>query len=124
VTEYDLQHLASSLLDAMNAADWERCTQLLTPDAVYEEMGTGRQVDTDVIAAFQEWRRMIPDVVGSFSTLAIDEERAIIASEIMWIGTYTHGRSVKTTAAFFIVTVGGLASHIRHYINGGACTGP
>lgn len=123
MTQDDLQQLATSLLEAMNAADWERCAQLLPADAIYEEKGTGLHTDsTEVMAALRDWKARIPDAIGRFSTLVVDQDSATIASEIEWVGTYTDGRNVQTTAAFFVDVVDGRISGVRHYVDGRTCS--
>lgn len=43
--QQDLIKRADGLLDAFNAADWQRFAADLAPDVVYEETGTQRHVD-------------------------------------------------------------------------------
>ena len=61
---------ARGLVDAFNAANWERCKAILAEDFVYDEVGTSRYLTghDEIIPALQGWREGMPDVKGTIDS--------------------------------------------------------
>ena len=57
---------ARALVEAYNDADWGRLAQLLAPDCLYDEVGTGSQAAgaRDITTHWQGWKRAMPDAIG------------------------------------------------------------
>jgi hypothetical protein len=55
------------MVDAFNAADWDRLREHLAPDVVYAETGTGRRVESAdaYVGLLQDWKDAFPDVRGT-----------------------------------------------------------
>jgi hypothetical protein len=64
--QQDLIKRADGLLDAFNAADWQRFAADLAPDVVYEETGTQRHVDgvDAYVQLCQGWKQAFPDAAA------------------------------------------------------------
>ena len=61
---------------------------LLTPDSIYEEFGTGRQAKgAEITELLKGWKRAMPDTEGTV-TNAIDGGDTVVL-EVTWIGTLT-----------------------------------
>jgi steroid delta-isomerase-like uncharacterized protein len=80
---------ARSFVEAFNRADWQRLEAALSPDCVYDEFGTGRQVRGagDIVGLFQGWKRAMPDAEGTVEDLVAGEDK--VALEVTWRGTLT-----------------------------------
>ena len=68
-TEQDLTRIAGELIDAFNARDQERFKRNLSPDVVYEEVGSQRTMKGPEgwIEAWEGWRQALPDVQGTIT---------------------------------------------------------
>jgi steroid delta-isomerase-like uncharacterized protein len=85
----DLVGTARGVVEAFNAADWERTKALLTEDSVYDEVGTSRCLTghNEIIPALQGWREGMPDVTGTVESAVATGDRVVL--EITWRGTHT-----------------------------------
>jgi steroid delta-isomerase-like uncharacterized protein len=119
---------ASELLDQIvgtfNEAQWEAAEALWNPDAVWEEIGTGRTLNVaEGIAAAKDWRTAFPDVRGSIENRLVDGSQA--AGEIVWRGTNTGplmgvpptGKPIAVHAVAVITEAGGKVARMRHYLD-------
>ena len=63
MTTEDLVNAGRGVVDAFNAADWERCKAILAEDSVYDEVGTSRCLTghDEIIPALQGWREGMPE---------------------------------------------------------------
>ena len=89
MTHQPLIDAARAYIEAFNGADWDRFEKALTPDSVYDELGTGRRAEGQeaILDLFKGWKHTMPDAVGTVtSALASDGEVAI---EVTWSGTMT-----------------------------------
>src|SRR5919206_1179683 len=76
MTGQDHIRTARELVDAFNANDWATCKAVFAPDAVYDEVGTGRRIQGNaaIVACWQAWKEAMPDVKGTISkSLATDD---------------------------------------------------
>ena len=126
----DLRQLATDVVDAFNNGDWERESQLVAPNVVYQETGTGRRAETadTYVGALQDWKHAVPDIYAQLRTLLVDDETGTIACQITWSGNHTgdystptqvippSGRPVRTTSALFFTVENGLITHVRHFL--------
>ena len=80
---------ARGVVEAFNAADWDRCKALLTEDSVYDEVGTSRCLagHGEIIPALQGWREGMPDVTGTIDS--VSEAGNTVVLEVTWRG-YAH----------------------------------
>ena len=85
----DLVGIASGMVDAFNAADWDRAAEHLTSGAVYNELGTQRTINgrDDIIQALQGWKAAMPDVKGTITNSFSDGNT--VSLEVSWTGTQT-----------------------------------
>jgi steroid delta-isomerase-like uncharacterized protein len=116
---------AHAYVEAFNNADWNRFETSLTPDSVYDEVGTGRRAEgrEAILELFQGWKHTMPDAVGRVtSALASGAE---VALEVTWKGTMTGpwgdtpatGKQQTTRAALFLRFRGGAVSEARQYFD-------
>ncbi len=89
MTEQDLIKTARSVLDAFNDNDWGRYGSLLTPNALYNEVGTQRRLQgvAEIVQGLQGWKEAMPDVKGTVTNAFANVDRAVL--EITWEGTHT-----------------------------------
>ena len=66
----DVLQLARENVDAFDRSDWARARELLSDDADYEEIGTGRRIEgaDAVVEALAGWREGVPDLAAPSST--------------------------------------------------------
>jgi len=77
----------TAVLNAFNAADWDRMREFVPDSAVYHEPATGRTLQGDAfVEALQGWRAAFPDVTGELTSVA--ESGDIAVAEITWTGTH------------------------------------
>lgn len=89
MAEQELVRIARDVVDAFNAGDWERSKALLTPSALYNEVGTQRRLHgpAEIIPALQGWRQAMPDVKGTVTNAFATGNTAVL--EVTWEGTHT-----------------------------------
>ena len=125
MAEQPLIDAARAYIEAFNSADWDRFETILTPDSVYDEVGTGRRAEgrEAILEVFEGWKHTMPDAVGTVtSALASDGE---VALEVTWKGTMTGpwgdtpatGRQQTTRAALFLRFSGEAISESRQYFD-------
>ena len=76
-------------MTAFNNSDWDACRQFLSPDSVYDEVGTSRKlegVDT-ILEALKGWKEAMPDVKGTVGSAITTGNTAVL--EVSWTGTQT-----------------------------------
>ena len=85
----DLAKIAREAVDAFNASDWERTKALMTPDYLYNEVGTQRRIQgpEEAVAALQGWKKAMPDAKGTVTNAFASGNT--VALEITWEGTHT-----------------------------------
>ena len=59
MAEQDIIRIARDIVDAFNQGDWERSRAPLTPNTVYNELGTRRILKgpNEIIEALQGWKQ-------------------------------------------------------------------
>jgi steroid delta-isomerase-like uncharacterized protein len=107
-----------------NRGDVEGAQKLYAPNAVQEEIGTGRKLKKEEIpAVFQGWRNAFPDAAGKVTRVIAS--RNVVAGEIVWTGTHkgelmgkpATNQKVTVHAVAIITAEGGLITHLRHYVD-------
>src|ERR1700730_9792874 len=76
-------------IEAFNGADWTRLEALLTPDSLYDEVGTGRRAQggNEIVDLFKGWKRAMPDSQGTVISAVDGGDTAVL--EVTWNGTFT-----------------------------------
>ena len=125
----DLVEIASGMVDAFNAADWDRAAEHLTSGAVYNELGTQRTINgrDDIIQALQGWKAAMPDVKGTITNSFSDGNT--VSLEVSWTGTQTgpletpsgaippSGKSMTTPSSWLLEFEGEKIKESRHYFD-------
>ena len=120
---------ARAVIDAFNAADWDRLRSVVSPDIVYEETGTDRRIEgvEDYLALCQTWRKALPDVIGQIDTLL--SAGGTVAMEVTWSGTHTGplatpggeipatGKPVVVRGTLWYQTAGDRVENLRHHLD-------
>ena len=85
----DLTKIAREVVEAFNASDWERTKALMTPDYLYDEVGTQRRIQgpEEVVAALRGWKEAMPDVTGTITNAFASGN--MVTLEVTWEGTHT-----------------------------------
>ena len=117
--------LARAAVDAFNRSDWQQAEALLTPDSVYDEVGTGRRAEgrEEIIDLLKAWKQTMPDAGGTVSSALESGNQALL--EITWEGTMTGpwgdtpgtGRHQTTRAAWLLTFTGDAISESRQYFD-------
>jgi steroid delta-isomerase-like uncharacterized protein len=120
---------AEELVEAFNAADWDRIRGRPASDAVYAETGTGRRVEgvDAYIELVQGWKEAFPDVRGTIRNAVGTDTTA--AQEILWEGAHSgplqtpagvleaSGRSISVEASLWSRFEGDKAREVHHYLD-------
>jgi steroid delta-isomerase-like uncharacterized protein len=93
-----LLDVARGSMKAFNDRDWDRFNELLTPDSVYDEVGTHRKLTgrKEVIGALQGWTDAFPDLKGRIESSTAADDRAIL--EVTYEGTHDGSLPTPTGA--------------------------
>jgi steroid delta-isomerase-like uncharacterized protein len=121
--------VAREVVEAFNAADWDRFRAVLADGLVYEETGTGRRVEgiDAYVRLCQGWRQAFPDVTGTIRRAVAGGE--VVAEEVAWAGNHTGpletpggtvpatDRRIEAAATLWVTVRGGKATAIRHHLD-------
>jgi steroid delta-isomerase-like uncharacterized protein len=88
MTERSVADVAKEQVIAYNEKDWDRARAALTPEIVYDEVGTHRKIKgvDDVLTAWKGWATAIPDSRATFQSEFVSGNTAVL--EITWTGTH------------------------------------
>jgi steroid delta-isomerase-like uncharacterized protein len=125
----DLAKIAREAVEAFNASDWERTKALVTPDYLYNEVGTQRRIQgpEEVVAALQGWKQAMPDAKGTVTNSFASGNT--VALEITWEGTQTgplegptgtipaSGKRQVTPSAQILIFEGDKIKENHHYFD-------
>lgn len=128
-TEQDLTRIAGELIDAFNARDQERFKRNLSPDVVYEEVGSQRTLKgaEGWIEAWEGWRQALPNVHGTITNAFVSGNTVV--QEITWKGVHSgplvmpgrtippSGKSQTTRAAQILTFQGDKIKENRNYFD-------
>jgi steroid delta-isomerase-like uncharacterized protein len=87
MAEQDLIAIARQEVDAFNAGDWERFADTAAPDAVYDEVATGRRFEgrEDIVEVNRSWKAAFPDATGTITSISASGDKVTV--EVTWEGT-------------------------------------
>jgi steroid delta-isomerase-like uncharacterized protein len=87
---------ARGFTELYNAGDWDGMRDLMAPDAVYEEVGTGRRIEGPdaILEVNQAWKAALPDSHGAIDEAISCEDRVVL--RITWTGTQSGGLPLPT----------------------------
>ena len=118
------RELLDQIVGTFNEAQWAAAEALWAPDAVWEEIGTGRTLTVpEGIAAAKDWRTAFADVRGTIENRLVDGHQAAV--EIVWRGTHTGplmgapptGKPIAVRAVAVITEADGRVARMRHYLD-------
>jgi steroid delta-isomerase-like uncharacterized protein len=80
---------ARGFIQAYNTADWNRLEAFLTPESIYDEVGSGRraQGEREITELFKGWKQAMPDSEGAVTSAVDGGDTAVL--EVTWTGTFT-----------------------------------
>ena len=123
----ELMGTARGIVDAFNANDWDGFQNLMTKDAVYDEVGTSRKIEgvDTIIEAMKGWKNAMPDVKGTVDNATPTGNG--VALEVTWRGTHTGpgpegsipatGKSQTTRSSWVMEFDGPKHKRSRHYFD-------
>lgn len=125
----DLNQVAKQIVTGYSKSDWTGLKNIITPDVIYNEVGTQRRVQgaDAFIQTLQEWKKAMTDSGGEVTSVFVSENAA--ALQITWQGTHNgpftgpagtfppSGKHQKTHAAMIIKFKGDKVSEIHHYFD-------
>jgi steroid delta-isomerase-like uncharacterized protein len=129
MTSTDLTQNAREIVTTYSNGDWTGMKNLLTPDAVYNEIGTQRKIQgpDQIIKTLQEWKKAMTDSGGNVTNAFGTANRVVL--EIQWHGTHNGpftgpagtlqptGKKQKTSAAMIVTFQGDKVKEINHYFD-------
>ena len=129
MAEQDLIRAARGIVDAFNVSDWEGCKAAMTPDSMYDEVGTSRKLRGvgEVIPCWQGWKAAMPDVKGTVTNAFATGSTVVL--EVTWKGTHTGplqgpsgtvpatGKQQTTRSGWVMNFDGGKVKESRHYFD-------
>jgi steroid delta-isomerase-like uncharacterized protein len=88
MTQKSVADVAKEQVLAYNEKDWDRARAALSPEVVYEEVGTHRKIKgvDDVLTVWKGWATAIPDSRATFQSEIVSGNTAVL--EITWSGTH------------------------------------
>jgi steroid delta-isomerase-like uncharacterized protein len=116
-------------VDAFNRGDWETTRRLYAPDAVYDEIPTGRRLEgtEEMIEGLQGWHEAFPDARGTITnSFSVGDQ---VVQEVTWEGTQSgeletpqgpipaSGRWVSVRAVQLFRCEDGQITENRHYFD-------
>jgi predicted ester cyclase len=119
----------SDLIDAFNAADWNRLREHLDDAVLYTETGTGRRVEgvDAYVQLCQGWKEAFPDATGTVTNSVAGDDIAVL--EIHWSGTHTgpletpagtvppSGSAIAADASFWALSEGDRIREMHHHLD-------
>jgi steroid delta-isomerase-like uncharacterized protein len=114
---------------AYNQKDWNAVRASITPDFIYDEVGTRRKVQgaDPTITLFQGWAEAIPDSKATFDNAIASGNTVVL--ELTWRGTHSGalqtpkgsfaatGKKIEIRACAVIELTNGKAKLQRHYFD-------
>jgi steroid delta-isomerase-like uncharacterized protein len=114
---------------AYNQKDWNAARASITPDFIYDEIGTRRKVQgaEQAITLWQGWAEAIPDSKATFDNAVASGNTVLL--ELTWRGTHSGplqtpkgsiaatGKKIEIRACTVIELDNGKAKVQRHYFD-------
>ncbi len=121
--------VARAWVRAYNAKDWDALDRAITPDFVYDEVGTQRVIRgrADYLAASKGWAQAFPDSQGEFGPSYASGDKA--SPEVRWRGTHSGplvtpngaipptGRTIEVRACVVVTVADQKVRVARHYFD-------
>jgi steroid delta-isomerase-like uncharacterized protein len=121
--------VARSGVEAYNSGDMEQFRSLLTPDSVYREFATGREIRgvDGIIEANQGWNDAFPGSSGEITNAFGSGDQAVL--QIVWTGTHkgdlvtpngtipATGKQVRIPACQVVTVTNGKITATDHYFD-------
>ena len=128
-TDAERIDIAKRGIEAFNNGDWDAVRAAFTPNATYNEVGTGRLITgaDGIVEALQGWKTAFPDVRGTVTNAFASGDQ--VSLEISWKGTHTgpletpsgtieaSGKSQTTPALMTVIIEGDKIAEQRHYFD-------
>jgi steroid delta-isomerase-like uncharacterized protein len=78
---------ARAFTERYNAGDWDGMRDVIAPDAVYDEVGTGRRIEgaDAILEVNKAWKAALPDSQGTIEDALSCDDRVVL--RITWRGT-------------------------------------
>ncbi len=125
----ELITIAEGSIEAFNDRDWNRFRALLAPNAVYDEVATGRRFTgpDDIIDACEGWLATMSDANGTISNTLVSGNTVVI--EVTWSGTHdgplesplgstpASGNTIETRGPQLITISEGGITEVRQYFD-------
>jgi steroid delta-isomerase-like uncharacterized protein len=125
----DLTQVAREFITGYSTADWTALKGLLTPDAIYNELGSQRRIQgsDSIIQALQGWKKAMTDSQGKVTNAFASGDT--VALQITWTGTHDGtftgpagtvpptGKRQTTPAAMIVNFSGNKVREIHHYFD-------
>ncbi|MDO8611978.1 MAG: ester cyclase [Dehalococcoidia bacterium] len=125
----DLVKLAWENVEAYGADDWTRLKAVLTPDCLYDEVGSQRRLQgaEEMVQAYQGWKQAIPDGKGAIGSTFVNGNK--VAQEVTWTGTHNgplntpqgaippSGKSISVPGVQIITFEGDKIVEFRQFFN-------
>jgi len=125
-----LTSTAKALIQAYNDKNWNQAKAGMTPDFLYDEVGTGRKLTgiDQTLEAWKGWAQAFPDSKGSFENTYVTED-GIVVLELTWKGTHqgplhtpkgpisATGKKIEIRACAILQIAGEKARSQRHYFD-------
>ena len=129
MNDTDRINQARTIVTSYSAADWKALKGILTPDAVYDELGTQRKIKgpDQIVQTLQTWKQAMTDSKGAVTNAYASG--STVTLEITWQGTHNgpftgpagtippSGKRQTTPAAMIVKFQGNKIQEIRHYFD-------
>jgi steroid delta-isomerase-like uncharacterized protein len=130
VSPQALTEAAKGLINAYNDKNWDRAKAAITPDFLYEEVGTGRRIEgaDETVAAWKGWAQAFPDSKASFDQIHVAGDATVVL-ELTWRGTHKGqletpmgsipptGKQIEIRAVAIVELKGEKARTQRHFFD-------
>ena len=125
----DLTQVAKEIITGYSTSNWTGLKNLLTPDLIYNELGTQRKIQGPdaFIQALQEWKKAMTDSKGDVNNAF--GAGNVVTLQLTWTGTHNgaftgpagtvpaSGKRQTTPAAMIVKFQGDKVKEIHHYFD-------
>jgi len=125
----DIGKIARENVEAYSSGNWEQLKASLSPDCVYDEIGTQRKMKgaDELVQAYQAWKQAIPDGKGTIKDTLVSGNK--VAQEVVWTGTQSgplpspsgtippSGKPISVPGAQVITFEGDKIVELKQYFN-------
>ena len=129
MSSQDLTQIAREIVTSYSTSNWTALKNLLTPDALYDEVGTQRRIQGPdaIVQTLQEWKKAMTDSQGNVISAFGSENQ--VALQITWQGTHNGtfsgpagtlpatGRRQTTPAVMIVKFQGNKVKELHHYFD-------